>query len=83
TYSGINAVGLKRRGFDENMIEHIEHIFRIIFVQNNNIGAAVKEVEKSIENTAFKRTILDFINCSQKGIIRGTPKENPTTLKGN
>jgi UDP-N-acetylglucosamine acyltransferase len=37
-YAGINAVGLRRRNFSEDDIKLIENIYRILFVQNNNIS---------------------------------------------
>ena len=36
-YIGINSIGLHRRNFTQEQINHIQDMYRILFVQNNNI----------------------------------------------
>jgi UDP-N-acetylglucosamine acyltransferase len=70
-YAGINSVGLKRRGFSAEDVLMIEDIYRILFIKGTNMSNAVKEVESEIPNNKFKTEILDFIEGSAKGVIRG------------
>ncbi|RMG79228.1 MAG: acyl-[acyl-carrier-protein]--UDP-N-acetylglucosamine O-acyltransferase, partial [Bacteroidetes bacterium] len=71
SYVGINSVGLKRRGFDDEVIREIENIYRIIYVHNQNISNALDVVDKEVPNIPEKTQIIDFIKTSDKGIMRG------------
>lgn len=71
SYAGINAVGLRRRDFSEHDIKLIENIYRILFVQNNNISKGLVCLEDELGASEIKRQVVDFIKNSDKGIIRG------------
>jgi len=71
SYIGVNSVGLKRRGFDEDRINRIEDIYRIIFVKNHNVSKALNLVEAELEPSAERDIILDFIRSSERGIMKG------------
>ncbi|MCC5923748.1 MAG: acyl-ACP--UDP-N-acetylglucosamine O-acyltransferase [Crocinitomicaceae bacterium] len=71
SYAGINAVGLRRRGFSEENIKHIEDIYRILFVQNNNISKGLAALNEELPDSEFKNQVISFIQNSDKGIIRG------------
>ncbi len=71
SFAGINAVGMRRRNFSEQDIEIIGDIYRILYVQNNNVSNGIKSIEEEIKNSDHKKTVVDFIKNSEKGIIRG------------
>ncbi len=71
TYSGVNIVGLRRRGFTNEQISSIQEIYRILYQSGLNNSAAVKHIEANIPDGQEKREILSFITNSQRGIIRG------------
>ncbi|NNE55398.1 MAG: acyl-[acyl-carrier-protein]--UDP-N-acetylglucosamine O-acyltransferase, partial [Flavobacteriales bacterium] len=71
SFAGVNTIGLRRRGFDNNTIQQIEDVYRMIYVHNNNISQALKAADAEIPNSEHKSKILDFIRSSDKGIIRG------------
>ena len=71
TYAGINAIGLRRRGYETATISQIEDIYRHIFVHGTNVSKSIEEIKASIEDSVEKTQILSFIEGSQKGIIRG------------
>ncbi len=71
SYAGINAVGLRRRNFSEEDIKLIENIYRILFVQNNNISKGIHSLNEELPDSEIKKQVIDFINSSEKGIIRG------------
>jgi UDP-N-acetylglucosamine acyltransferase len=71
SYAGVNSIGLRRRGFENETITNIEDVYRTIYVHNNNIGIAMHAAEMELPNTPEKETILEFIRSSDKGIIRG------------
>lgn len=71
SYAGVNAVGLRRRNFSEEDVKIIENIYRILFVQNNNISNGLEALEKELPKSALKTQVVDFVKSSEKGIIRG------------
>lgn len=70
-YVGVNSVGLKRRGFEDEDVRKIEDIYRLIFVQNANIGKGLEQVENTLTPSLFKEEIIGFIKSSDKGVIKG------------
>jgi len=71
TYSGINIVGLRRRGFDNEKISSIQEIYRILYQSGMNNKEAVKCIEENIPASKEKEIIITFIANSQRGIVRG------------
>ena len=71
TYAGINAIGLRRRGFDNDSISQIEEIYRRIFVHGTNVSNSIAEIKENISDSEVKAQIISFIEQSEKGIIRG------------
>ncbi len=70
-YTGINSVGLKRNGFDLEAINRIKDVYRILFVRHDNIKYAIAEIEASLPESSEKDQILEFVNTSIRGLIRG------------
>ena len=71
TYAGVNSVGIRRRGFTVEQVREIEDIYRILYVQNNNVSKGKTAVIESIPDSEIRKEILSFIENSDKGIIRG------------
>ncbi|MCB0402326.1 MAG: acyl-ACP--UDP-N-acetylglucosamine O-acyltransferase [Flavobacteriales bacterium] len=71
SYAGINAVGLRRRGFSDEQIKNIEDIYRNLYVLNNTIGSGVKSIQEELPDSAEKQQVLQFIEESDKGIMKG------------
>lgn len=71
SYVGINSIGLRRRGYNEDTINRIEDIYRIIFVKNHNITKALSLVDEEFGTSPEKNIILDFIRSSERGIMKG------------
>jgi UDP-N-acetylglucosamine acyltransferase len=71
SYIGINSIGLKRRGFDDEQISRIEDIYRIIFVKNHNVSRAISMVENEVAPSRERDLIVDFIRSSERGIMKG------------
>jgi UDP-N-acetylglucosamine acyltransferase len=70
-YIGINAVGLRRRGFSDEVILRIEDIYRTLFVKGHNVSNALSIIENEFPASDEKTEILDFVKGSEDGIIRG------------
>ena len=71
SFRGVNSIGLKRRNFSNEQINHIQNIFRILYLEGRNNSQAVKKIESDIEDSIEKKTVLDFISDSKRGIIKG------------
>lgn len=67
---GLNAVGLRRRGFTKEQIKPLQQIFKILFFSNLNTTQAVEQINASIELTAEVQTVLKFVERSTRGLIR-------------
>ncbi len=70
TYCGINIVGLRRHGFSNELIENIHNAYRIIYQSGLNTNEALKKVKEEITSSPEIEYIIDFIQSSQRGIIR-------------
>ena len=69
-YVGVNIVGLRRRGFDSDVIRNIKDIYDTIYFQGNNITDGCARVEAGFPPSEEKDTILNFIRNSKRGIVR-------------
>ena len=68
-FIGINSVGLKRRGFSNEQIDAIQRTYRLIYQDGLNFTQAIELAEKEVPECIEKRTIIDFIKSSSRGII--------------
>jgi len=70
SYAGVNSVGLKRRGFSLERINHILDIYRIIYNKNLNTSQALNFIEEELLATDERDEIVTFIRESGRGIIK-------------
>ncbi len=70
-YAGLNSVGLRRRQFPSEVINTIADVYRILFTSNLNVKNALAEIEKNIPESKERNIIIDFINNSERGIMKG------------
>lgn len=71
TFAGVNSVGIRRRGYTDEQVREIEDIYRILYVQNNNISKGIEVIKETIPDSSIRQLILSFIESSDKGVIRG------------
>ena len=67
---GINAEGLKRRGFDPGRIAAIKRAYRTIFMSGKPMLEARKELADGAAESVDVRQMLDFIERSDRGVLR-------------
>ncbi|MEX6685884.1 acyl-ACP--UDP-N-acetylglucosamine O-acyltransferase [Danxiaibacter flavus] len=70
SYGGVNSVGLKRRGFTLDKINHILDIYRIIYTKNLNISQALEFIEEEFTASDERDEIITFIRESGRGVIK-------------
>jgi len=71
SFTGINSIGLRRRGFDNDTIYAIQEVYRIIYQRGLNISDAMEFVEANLPASKERDEIILFIRDSKRGIIRG------------
>lgn len=76
TYSGINSVGLQRRGYSAETINSILDTYRYIYQRGLNITQALEHIESHIAASVEKENILRFIKESKRGILKLSGHEN-------
>jgi UDP-N-acetylglucosamine acyltransferase len=77
SYGGVNSVGLKRRGFTIEQINHILDIYRTIYNKGMNITQALEFIEEEIPASDERDDIVTFIRESGRGIIKRFMKGAP------
>ncbi|MGI8892344.1 MAG: acyl-ACP--UDP-N-acetylglucosamine O-acyltransferase [Bacteroidia bacterium] len=71
SYAGINSVGLKRRGYDNEKINQIQEIYRIVFQKGYKSSKAVEILETEMEASKERDDIISFIRTSSRGLMKG------------
>ncbi|MFA6127609.1 MAG: acyl-ACP--UDP-N-acetylglucosamine O-acyltransferase [Bacteroidales bacterium] len=70
-FEGINLVGLRRRGFTEELIEEIHEIYRYVYQKGYNTSQALERIEQELTGNGERDMIVSFIRESKRGIIKG------------
>lgn len=70
---GVNRIGLERRGFSAERIERIEGAMRLLLRSGLNTSQAVEQMRAEWEEDADVLTIIEFVERSERGIIRALP----------
>lgn len=67
---GLNMIGMKRRGFSDEVQQALKDSYRIIFRSSLLLSVAVDQVRKNVPDFAEVRHFLDFIQQSKRGVCR-------------
>jgi UDP-N-acetylglucosamine acyltransferase len=72
--TGINAEGLRRRGFTAERIARVKAMHRTLYRKGLTLAAGVTEIEamrgESPESDADVALMLDFLASAERGIVR-------------
>lgn len=71
SYVGINSIGLRRRGFSTEKITELQSIYRVLFQKSKNTSQAVSIIEAEFEATPERDQIIQFIQSSPRGVMKG------------
>lgn len=69
-FSGINSIGLNRRGFTPEQIHTIQEVYRIINNCGLNTTQALDQIEATMPQSRERDSIIQFIRQSTRGIIK-------------
>ncbi|WED21172.1 acyl-ACP--UDP-N-acetylglucosamine O-acyltransferase [Vibrio sp. JC009] len=67
---GINIEGLKRRGFEKKEIHAIRRAYKSLYRSGNTLEEAKAEIAKEAAEFKAVQLFLDFLDKSERGIIR-------------
>ncbi|MEM9675273.1 MAG: acyl-ACP--UDP-N-acetylglucosamine O-acyltransferase [Bacteroidota bacterium] len=70
-YSGINSIGLRRRGYSNEKINEIQEIYRMIYLSGMNNTTALDQIEITMNPSRERDEILRFMHSSERGIMKG------------
>lgn len=68
-YCGVNLVGLRRRGFDKELIDNIHNAYRLLY-SKGTMKDGIEEIRKQIPMSKEIEYIINFVETSKRGIIR-------------
>ena len=80
-FAGVNLVGLRRRGFDSDVIRNIRDIYDTLYFQGLNISDACSKIEAGFPDSPEKEEILNFIRTSKRGIVRGNDSREKSFIE--
>src|SRR5213079_1814532 len=67
---GVNLVGLERKSFPAERVKWIKEAFRLIYRSKYNTGQGLEAVRKELPQNEEVREIVEFIEKTERGIIR-------------
>ncbi|MEL6824176.1 MAG: hypothetical protein AAFP70_20655 [Calditrichota bacterium] len=70
-YGGINSVGMSRKGFEDDDIAQIKRAYRVLYKSDLIRREALDKIRSDFEMTKSIESIVNFVESSQRGIIRG------------
>lgn len=76
SFVGVNSIGLRRRGFTNEQINFIHEVYRNLYMKGKNISQAVAHIEANMPINTERDEILNFIQNSQRGIMRGYRRQD-------
>jgi UDP-N-acetylglucosamine acyltransferase len=68
--SGLNLVGLSRRGFSADSIAALKKAYRIIFRSGLTVKDAMKKVGEEVPHTPEVDRLVEFMTTSERGVCR-------------
>ena len=70
SFTGINSIGLNRRGFTPEQIHTIQEVYRLLFQNSMNTTQALNHIEATIPASAERDAIVAFVRNSTRGVIK-------------
>jgi UDP-N-acetylglucosamine acyltransferase len=67
---GLNTVGLKRRGFDEALINDLKQAYKILFRSKFTLKEAIEKIKTDIKQSKEIKHLIQFLEQNKRGICR-------------
>ena len=68
-FSGLNLVGLRRRGFSNDDINSLKEAYNLLYNSGLNISQAKERINSKLVKNKYVQNIFKFIDESSRGII--------------
>jgi UDP-N-acetylglucosamine acyltransferase len=77
-YEGLNIIGLKRRGFQPDVIDALKAAYNILYSGRYNVSDAVAQIRQEVPQIPEVLNVLEFITKkSKRGIVPGPWNARP------
>lgn len=70
-FSGLNVIGLRRRGFTNQQITDLKEAYNIIFRKGMNLSQAKEKINETFADNEVVKNIIGFFNKSKRPLIKG------------
>jgi UDP-N-acetylglucosamine acyltransferase len=67
---GLNRVGIKRRGYPQEIIEKLHHAYHLLLSSKLNTTQAIKKIKEEITDCAEVDYLVEFIESSKRGVVK-------------
>ena len=67
---GLNAIGLRRRGFTAERIRALKEMVKILFFSDLNTTQALERIESSLPSGEDRDELVGFVRAAKRGIIK-------------
>ncbi len=67
---GINAEGLKRRGFTPDQVRNIKNAYRIVYRQGKKLAEAIDEIASLVDDQPELEIFLASLRAADRGLLR-------------
>jgi UDP-N-acetylglucosamine acyltransferase len=67
---GINAEGIKRRGYSATALRNIREAYKVVYRQGLRLEEAMLELERRVSSQAELQPLLDSLRRGDRGLIR-------------
>jgi UDP-N-acetylglucosamine acyltransferase len=67
---GLNTIGLRRNGIKPKARDNLKRAFKILYQSGLNISQALETIKKEIEGSVEINHLIEFIEKSQRGVIK-------------
>src|SRR5215468_9451297 len=67
---GANTVGLRRKGFSNESIRHIQQAFRLLLASSHNTTQALERIKAEMRDVPEIDYLINFIETSERGVTK-------------
>ncbi|MGD9486812.1 MAG: acyl-ACP--UDP-N-acetylglucosamine O-acyltransferase [Calditrichaceae bacterium] len=70
TYGGLNSIGLKRRGFSDEVLLELKRAYKLLYRENLTVKEAIDKIKDNLQPLPEIMHLIKFLSESERGIIR-------------
>jgi UDP-N-acetylglucosamine acyltransferase len=65
---GLNSVGLRRRGFSEEVVTELKKAYRLLFRSELNVSQALEQAVRELKPFDEVKAMIEFVETSGRGV---------------